>query len=85
MNKTRNKMITTTRLSLVGSLSLVGMTVLSGMVLSSSTVSAEDIVDEINITVPVSCSLSGTGMSSHTATIENGRYVSDIGTVMFLI
>ena len=80
MNKTRNKMITTTRLSLVGSLSLVGMTVLSGMVLSSSTVSAEDIVDEINITVPVSCSLSGTGMSSHTATIENGRYVSDIGT-----
>ena len=80
MSKTTNKMITTTRLSLVGSLSLVGMTVFSGILLSSSTVSAEDIVDEINITVPVSCSLSGTGMTSHTATIENGRYVSDIGT-----
>ena len=48
----------------------------------SSSTSAEDesVVDEINITVPVSCSLSGTGMTSHTATIENGRYVSDIGT-----
>ena len=80
MSKTTNKMITTARLSLVGSLSLVGITVLSGMLLSSSAVSAEDIVDEINITVPVSCSLSGTGMTSHTATIENGRYVSDIGT-----
>ena len=80
MSKTRNKIITTARLSLVGSLSLVSMTVLSGMFLSSSVVSAEDIVDEINITVPVSCSLSGTGMTSHTATIENGRYVSDIGT-----
>ncbi len=80
MSKTRNKMITTTRLSLVSSLSLVGLTVLSGILLSSSVVSAEDIVDEINITVPVSCSLSGTGMTSHTATIENGRYVSDIGT-----
>ena len=80
MSKTTNKMITTTRLSLIGSLSLVGLTVLSGMLLSPSVASAEDIVDEINITVPVSCSLSGTGMSSHTATIENGRYVSDIGT-----
>ena len=80
MSKTTNKIITTARPSLVSSLSLVCMTVLSGILLSSSVVSAEDIVDEINITVPVSCSLSGTGMSSHTATIENGRHVSDIGT-----
>ncbi len=82
MSKTEYK-ITTARLSLIGSLSLVGMTVLSGMILSSSIVSAEDnisVVDKINITVPLSCSLSGTGMTSHTATIENGRYVSDIGT-----
>ena len=46
----------------------------------SSNTLAEDTVDEVNISVPVSCSLSGTGMTSHTATIENGRYVSDIGT-----
>ena len=61
---------------------LLGITTVFGMVLASSRVSADDtyVVDEINITVPVSCSLSGTGMTSHTATIENGRYVSDIGT-----
>ena len=61
-------------------LSLVALTLLSGSILMSSSTSAEDVVDKINITVPVSCSLSGTGMTSHTATIENGRYVSDIGT-----
>ncbi len=64
-------------------LGLISITFLSGIILASNTTSAEDntsVVDEINITVPVSCSLSGTGMTSHTATIENGRYVSDIGT-----
>ncbi len=80
MSKTTNKMITTTRLSLVGSLSLVSLTVLSGMLLSSSVSSAEDIVDEINITVPVSCTMSGTGMNSHNAEIVNGTYTPDIGS-----
>ena len=48
----------------VSSLGLLGLTMLSGIILSSSTVSAEDpsVVDQINITVPVSCTMSGTGM-----------------------
>ena len=55
--------------------------ILSGAVLASSYVSAEtDVVDEINITVPVSCSISGTGMDSHNANIANGIYTADIGT-----
>ncbi|MBR2741284.1 hypothetical protein IKD98_00795 [Candidatus Saccharibacteria bacterium] len=55
--------------------------ILSGVVLASSYVSAEtDVVDEINITVPESCSLSGTGMNSHNANIANGTYRADIGT-----
>ena len=55
--------------------------ILSGGVLASSYVSAEtDVVDEINITVPESCSLSGTGMNSHNANIANGTYTADIGT-----
>ena len=44
--------------------------------------SADDdtnVVDQINITVPVACTLSGTGMSSHNATINNGQYNSAIG------
>ena len=61
-------------------LSLVALTLFSGSIVMSSITSAEDVVDEINITVPVSCSLSGTGMSSHTANIVNGTYQADIGT-----
>ncbi len=50
-------------------------------ILASSTVSADDdsVVDEINITVPVSCTMSGTGVNTHNATINNGQYNSAIG------
>ena len=63
-------------------LGLIAITLLSGLILTSSTTSATDdsVVDEINITVPVSCSLSGTGMNSHNAEIPNGTYQADIGT-----
>ena len=36
-------------------------------------------VDEINVTVPISCTLGGTGMDTHNATINNGQYNSAIG------
>ena len=46
----------------------------------SSSVSADDsVVDEINITVPASCSIEGTGMTSHNANIVNGTVNSSIG------
>ena len=55
-------------------------TLSTGYVLSSSVVSADDtVIDEVNITVPVSCTLSGVGMNSHNATINNGTYNSSIG------
>ena len=69
------------RFCIYASVFLTGLTLLFGFLLSSSRVSADDtVVDEINITVPVSCSLTGVGMNSHAATINNGTYVSDIGT-----
>ena len=49
----------------------------------SSRVMADDdtsIVDEVNITVPVACTMSGTGMDSHIAEIVNGTYQPNIGT-----
>ena len=64
-------------------LSLVGITFCLGAILSSHAASADDntsVVDQINITVPVSCTLSGTGMDSHNAEINNGQYNSNIGT-----
>ncbi|MBQ6414002.1 hypothetical protein IJI28_00015 [Candidatus Saccharibacteria bacterium] len=63
--------------------SLFLITTFSGIALSSSIVSADDntsIVDEINITVPVSCTISGTGQNTHNANINNGLYEDDIGT-----
>ena len=63
--------------------SLFLITTFSGIVLSSSIVSADDntsVVDEINITVPVSCTISGTGMNTHNVNINNGLYEDDIGT-----
>ena len=57
-------------------------TLLTGLFLSSSITSATDdsVIDEVNITVPISCSLSGTGMNTHNANIINGTYQADIGT-----
>ena len=62
-------------------LSLASISLLAGGVLASSRVSADDtsIVDQINITVPVSCTLSGTGMDTHNAEINNGQSNSAIG------
>ncbi|MBR3256393.1 hypothetical protein IKG10_01850 [Candidatus Saccharibacteria bacterium] len=60
---------------------LISLTILSGIILNSSTVSADDsTVDQVTINVPVSCSMTGTGMNSHTAEITNGTYTADIGT-----
>jgi len=66
-------------LYIIGSLTIT--TLISGLILSSTLVSADNdsIVDEINITVPVSCTLSGTGMNTHNAEINNGQYNSAIG------
>jgi hypothetical protein len=49
---------------MISFLGLLGLTISSGVILSSSVVSADDIstVNEVNITVPVSCAMSGTGM-----------------------
>ena len=92
LNKT-NKYYRTNKSNLVGlttplsllsltSFSLFALTLLSGTILMSNSVNADNdsVVDEISITVPVSCTLSGTGMTSHTAEIANGTYTPDIGT-----
>ncbi|MBQ3436356.1 hypothetical protein IJG26_00120 [Candidatus Saccharibacteria bacterium] len=62
------------------SLGLTSLTVLSGLVLGGSFVSADDVVDQVNITVPISCSMSSTGMNTHNAEINNGTYQANIGT-----
>ena len=62
-------------------ISLFVITIFSGFILASSSTSATDdsSVDQIDITVPVSCTMSGSGMTSHTDSVANGTYSSDIG------
>ena len=63
----------------VGSMATV--TLVAGAFLSSFNVSADDnAIDNVAVTVPVSCSLEGTGMNSHNASIVNGTYQADIGS-----
>ncbi|MDO4747019.1 MAG: hypothetical protein Q4A70_01595 [Candidatus Saccharibacteria bacterium] len=60
--------------------SFVGAVFLTGAVLMPNQVSADDsVVDQINIAVPVSCTMSGTGMNTHNAEIQNNTYTADIG------
>ena len=59
--------------------SLAAIAILSGAILASSNIYADDAVDQVNITVPVSCSLSGVGMNTHNAEITNGTVNSAIG------
>ena len=63
---------------------LLGFTTVLGIVLASNRVMADDtsVVDEINITVPIACTMSGTGMQSHNANINNGLYDHDIGSAV---
>ena len=60
--------------------SLLTITILSFLAFNiTSSFAADNVVDEISITVPVSCSLSSTGTNSHNAEIYNGTYNSTIG------
>ncbi len=61
-------------------IALTTITSISALALVSSSVSADDVVDNVSITVPVSCTMSGTGMNTHTAEVVNSTYRADIGT-----
>ena len=63
-------------------LGMVVLTILTGAFLISNKVNADDtdVVDQVNIIVPTSCTMSGTGMNSHTANINNNTYTPNIGT-----
>ena len=57
------------------------MTSLSGIILTSSYTFADDsIIDDVAISVPISCTMMGTGTNTHNAEIPNGTYRADIGT-----
>ncbi len=65
---------------IIATLVFMGFTMFTGSFLISTNVSADDVVDNVNINVPISCSIEGTGMTSHNANMMNGTYQNNIGT-----
>ena len=72
------------------SLGLVAFTSLSFFLLSSPASLADNIIgpdmsvnSDVNIVVPVSCMLTTAVDTPHTATVNNGTYMADIGTTTF--
>ena len=53
--------------------------------LSSNPVYADDVIDTVTVTVPISCTLSSAVDTAHTASIPNSTYRSDIGTTTFTV
>ena len=55
-------------------------TAISAMILSSSTTSAStEVIDQVSLTVPIACTMSGTG-TTHTATLNPGTYSGASGS-----
>ena len=59
---------------------LVAVTVVSGALLRSTAASADDVIDDVAITVPVSCSMSGNINTAHTATMQPDSYSAASGS-----
>ena len=60
---------------------LVGLSIISAIILSSSAVSADDSYNaDVSLTIPVACTMTGTVDTPHTANVDAGTYVADIGT-----
>ena len=65
---------------------LTFLTVFAGFCLASTTVSAEETLqDNVDISVPVSCNLNSSVDVAHTAIVNAGTSVSDIGTTNFTV
>ncbi|MDO4747162.1 MAG: InlB B-repeat-containing protein [Candidatus Saccharibacteria bacterium] len=62
------------------SLATISSTIVIVAFLSSNRVSADNsVIDQINITVPTSCTMSGTGMNTHNVNVQNNSYTQNIG------
>ena len=61
-------------------LTLLSITLLSGAVLLSNSTSAESSTTNAAVTVPEACTMTGSGMNSHTATITPGTFSASTGS-----
>ncbi|MBR2998254.1 BspA family leucine-rich repeat surface protein, partial [Candidatus Saccharibacteria bacterium] len=64
---------------------LTSLSFVSFLFLASSSIFASDHVSNVSVTVPVSCNISSTLDTAHTATINPGQVKADIGTTTFKV
>ena len=66
---------------------LAAAVMIAAVFLLSRAAAAEETtaVSRVNVTVPVSCSMTGSGMTSHNASILNGQYEANIGTTVLKV
>ncbi len=72
------------RFLIAAPLVFVLLTLASFFSLTMSSVSADDaVVDNVSITVSAACTMNGTGMNTHNATVNPGTYETNIGQTTF--
>ena len=66
---------------------MVSVTVVAETFLSINRVSADEVkvTKNASVTVPDACTMTGSGMGSHTAEVANGTYESEIGSTTLKI
>ena len=80
MNKTREaKRI---KELIIGAVVIYGLSI---FLCINNSFAATSAVDDVTVTVPASCTMSTTVNSNHTATVEVGSYVDDIGETTFKV
>ena len=81
MNKTR----TETKKAKEFAFSAVVISSLPILLNINSALATTSVVDDVTVTVPASCTMNSTVNSNHTATVEVGSYVDDIGETTFKV
>ena len=65
---------------------LLLFTLVAGAILSSTATHADDtVIDNINISVPVSCNINSAVDEEHSASVYNGTYEDEIGATLFRV
>ena len=64
---------------------VTAMSVFGGAVVATSDTYATGVADQINVTIPVACSLTSIVDSAHTTTVENSAYEDEVGETTFKV
>ena len=64
---------------------IASLSTISSAIIITSNTHATGVADQINVTIPVACSLTSIVDTAHTATVENSAYENNIGETTFKV